>query len=426
MAKYKLAYTAHDINERLREISQLKDDLIANRQIGSENPAPQFEWDGNRSGKESVYTMYGRCYRISDTPMDLNGLTHVEGNFLHPTWEMKVEELDGYQIAFPVDDSGYYVGSYMYACSVSEDVVVDGTSWRKGLYLYGHSDAHSDYCEEWVSFVQFVKDGTTTSIDPKYLPKGGVGYTEPNRVYEFDGNPEGHVTDGNWVKISDDKPSWYDLISLTTYADDGGEIVYYPDGESENVGIYWNDYENGLYTAHIWQPYPTIRDEVGYYTIAVRSDGFYVCTRPDRNNWYVPRVEFKGIVHTVAPEYIPEEIKKGLLPTAQLATEFWGDEWIELPPEDCDALNAAVAQGAPVIVAAYFLDGGDGECFYEHLPFSISYEGLPSDFATTIRLKATFGATTYLFVRTGRHDWWVQTTHLTTKADIFGAMEASY
>lgn len=239
---------------------------------------------------------------------------------------------------------------------------------------------------------------------------GQIGYTEPNRVYTFDGNPEGHITDGNLVKISDDRPDYYDLISITTYADNGGEITYY----RENNELFGGGMVSGNQYAILIasNSHMDIRDDSGFYAFEVRSDGLYAYTRPNLNNWYASRIEYAGIVHTIKPEYIPEEITKGVMPTAKLVTEFWGDEEeIELPPEDCDALNAAVAQGAPVIVATYFYDNFDGETLYLYVPFAISYESPPSDPATNFALKATIGATRYTFFK-NEHNWIVQIRQL--------------
>ena len=244
-----------------------------------------------------------------------------------------------------------------------------------------------------------------------FKENGQIGYTEPNRVYTFDGNPEGHITDGAWVKISDDRPGYYDLISVTVYADNGGEITYYQkNNELSGSGmVSENQYKIIIASySHI-----DIRDDCGFDALEVRSDGLYACTRSNPSNWYTSRIEYAGIVHTVKPEYIPEEITKGVMPTAKLVTEFWGDEGeIELPPEDFDALNAAVAPGAPVIVAAYFYDNIDSEMLYLYVPFAISYESPPSEPGTAVFLKATIGTTKYRFSRNG-DSWIVQIKNLT-------------
>lgn len=138
---------------------------------------------------------------------------------------------------------------------------------------------------------------SSNKIKQDLYESGGIGYTEPGKVYAFDGDASGKVVGGNLVKISDDAP---DLKKTT-------KIVFYNGTETEVSPDIYTFIDEGMqgFTD------PHNPDVIFIASIPVGDDefpaGLYVYCDDEL---YVSRIEFAETIHPIDPKYLPDVATK--------------------------------------------------------------------------------------------------------------------
>ena len=164
------------------------------------------------------------------------------------------------------------------------------------------------------------------TIDGKYLPKGGVGYTEDG-VLTHDGNYNGKVTFTEsayrYVRVGD-RINFDDIVKVVVYYEGEQRVVlreYMETIEDENGNIAI-----------------TVAGMVGFYILTDTnpynmSSGTYVVSNKEEFSLYIMQIETET-VHVIEDKYIPDTIarKSDIPSTAGLATESYVDNKISAIP----------------------------------------------------------------------------------------------
>lgn len=195
--EYKLSYTASEIDERLGKIDNLANDVIntlaENGQIGS-STKPVYTYDGdpnNLVSSEVLNELYGSpmtFIKVSDVVHDLNTIVFAKAH----TWAGDLEYaefdlMDSYKPLMAI--FGFYHpedGSTRQGliCMAVNEEASAMTGLACGTYLF--VSLEDDYYPTYIEFAEAIK-----TIDPKYLPEGGFGYTEIGEAYVL---PETTIT----------------------------------------------------------------------------------------------------------------------------------------------------------------------------------------------------------------------------------------
>lgn len=219
-------------------------------------------------------------------------------------------------------------------------------------------------------------DETIHPIDPKFLPKGGVGYSEDSSI-TWDGNTEGRDTIDYqglpFYKVSDRVLTAEELVRSTFVIvnKDGGETtvtarpddVYGSDAMGLPAGLFImyadnhtnNDYVNAGYSAVLVSG--KAFDMGG---VSIPSDGTYFVVQPIAG-FYPNKLSFET-VHPIDPKYLPGvclpvvdvsmEVIAALI--EQFETELGAT--VDLPSNLCDALEYVYSQCLPAVFKMYLGD----------------------------------------------------------------------
>ena len=197
------------------------------------------------------------------------------------------------------------------------------------------------------TFGIYILEESITPISGKYLPKGGVGYTEPGKSITWDGNTDGKVVIlDTIVQMSTEPIDLYSIksISYTTF-----------NGESHTVDVQHEAVK--IETGGLLQVL-TIADE----------PSVFVCLEDHRNNIfeeyflkgtyfvklptnYTSAIQCAETVHPINPKYLP-----GIcLPIVKLTTDIpiVGND-VEFTETEGALLAAAVTSEVPIIISCTF------------------------------------------------------------------------
>lgn len=220
---------------------------------------------------------------------------------------------------FVLDYPGVYRGLYMLYNSDSDYTKSIQRVLNNDLnrFLYGFDNIYNKYGTQYA-----IEDALKTKVDRQaienlstteyvdeadervlteakaYTDSQRVGYTEPGKVFTFDGDTTGKYVVGNMVKLSDAPLDLTKVKSVTVTGIESTPITY--DASALTVV----DIEAGSYLALddlptvLYCPEDTFNDEgeeipKGTYTF------FDV-------GIYVSRVEFEETIHPIDPKYLPE------------------------------------------------------------------------------------------------------------------------
>ena len=188
---------------------------------------------------------------------------------------------------------------------------------------------------------------TIHTIDPKYLPDGGVGYIEPGKVYTYDGNPKvvEQVTIGELrttaAYIVSNAPHLDSVVSVTATAMNGEQLTATAE---EMQLITYGGAEMLTYKL------------AGYGTLPVAfwSNGeLYAFYSADIG--YCSRIEFAETIRTIDPKFLPQSSGNNA-PGAtndfmvSLPRVILSDDVDNITTAESNLLDAAWETGLPCII----------------------------------------------------------------------------
>ena len=172
---------------------------------------------------------------------------------------------------------------------------------ERGLFVVQSVGEPGDYDGITLHVSEVRVTGVVHTINPKYLPKGGVGYTEPN-VYTYGGDMD---AERDLVKISDDTPNLEDIVSATlTYKYDGRKDVFIPGIDLCRVEAVLDT--KVLYAGSV--PLVMVSNDPLDAGLFVYNCGIVPPDDYDTIPGYVSEVRFTDTVRTIDRKYLPKKV----------------------------------------------------------------------------------------------------------------------
>ena len=281
---------------------------------------------------------------------------------------------------FICDEEGYYELSFYPEAGKTYTVLVNGTEYKTKAIIAtiegediclgnigGLGLGFEDTGEPWAilhypgaSFSLFVWiDGTAqeitlsiyeetetiTSIDPKYLPEGGVGWEEPGKVLMYNENAHTETLDNLiFAKISDTNVNLANVKSVrAVYAGNVAELS----GDSLTL------VETGGVTALVGNESLVLAFNISSgETFGTMTQGVWILYNNEQN--CVQQITVAETIHPIDQKYLPSGSG---LPAVVLETALKIDEFVTLSEADCEKLDA-VPYESPAIIYISFPDKG--------------------------------------------------------------------
>lgn len=360
--------------------------------IKTERTTEVITFDGNADGKERFPIELNEYYayvKVSDTGIIPDKISFAIGNngATYNASEMMYGEEEGISI-YMVDLGGRY--PIYLLLSVSYDCELEGTTIKAGTYIAAGQNENRAY----VSRVEYTAE-TITPIKLKYLPKGGVGYTEPSKTV-FSSALENGIVDTNAEALV--------LNAGETYT------VQLDSGTYTAVGkAFANEFVEAVYLGNVTLGLGDEPD-TGESFMVVDSVDLASNERSlfamDRNNGTHVTVSSVETIHPIDPKYLPEVAPKvidldkygisdiilslfaqgGGQYESDVKTALWHELEENRPPVVC---FSAPSMGFRIITG----NTGIIKTHFEHLErevWSLHFE-LTADFGKFVRISVMIG-----------------------------------